>query len=156
MLNTNKIVGPSKTNIKTSTKFVLKAPIALPKKGLHNAVIGAVTNETGMENYVEINRIRVSVILAEKDSKGNNYTLDKIYNVGADNRRLKPLLQDYFAWSGVRVEKDDIYAFDCSDAMNGKAVVVDVGYHINGSKVTAYIKSFLPAGTVEAAAAAQA
>jgi hypothetical protein len=150
------VVGPSKTNIVKSTQFVLRTPLALPTKGLHNAVIGEVTKEEGMENYAEINRVRVPVILEQKASDGKPHNLDKVYNVGADGRRLKPLLQDFYAWSGVNVAKEDIYTFDLCAAMNGKAVVVDVGYHINGTKVTAYIKAFYPAGTVEAVAAAQA
>ena len=146
-MKTNKqSVGSVKNNIVKRTQFVLKTPPALPVKGLHSAVIGEVTNETGIENDVEINRIRVPISLAEKDAKGNNYVLDRLYNIGESGRGLNALCQDYLAWSGIEVAKDELYSFDCNAAMKDKPVVVDVGYHVNGTKVTAVIKSFHPAG----------
>ena len=86
------------------------------------------------------------ISLAEKDAKGNNYVLDRLYNIGENGRGLNALCQDYLAWSGIEVAKDELYSFDCNAAMKDKPVVVDVGYHVNGTKVTAVIKSFHPAG----------
>jgi hypothetical protein len=134
---------------------VLRTQLALPEKGPHSAVISDVTNESGVENFVEINRVRVP-LTGIKDTNGNPYILEKVYNIGTNGRGFSALLSDYFAWSGIKVAKDEVYGFDVPAAMNGKPVVIDIGYHVIGSKVTAYIKGFYPAGTVEAVAAAQA
>ena len=141
-----KVIGPINTNIVKSTKFVLMTSAALPAKGLQNAVIGEIVNETGIEKRVEINRIRVPVSLEEKNSGGQNHVLDKVYNIGENGRRLGYLLNDYYDWSGIKVDAEDMYGFDLADALNGKSVVVDVGYHVIGSRPTPYIKSFHPAG----------
>jgi hypothetical protein len=145
MKTMKKVVGPVKTNIVTSTQFVLKTPPALPAKGLHSVATGEVINETGIENNVEINRMRLPV-LGVKDSKGNPYPLEKVYNTGENGRGINALCKDYHAWSGVELTKEDLYGFDVNAAMKDQPVVVDIGYHVNGLKVTAYIKSFHPAG----------
>ena len=139
MKTENKLIGSSKTNIIKNTKFVLRTQLALPEKGLHSAVIGDVTNESGVENFVEINRIRVPVT-GVKDSNGNPVALEKVYNIGSNGRGFTALLGDYSAWSGIKVAKDEVYGFDVPGAFNGKAVVVEVGYHVTGSKVTPYIR----------------
>jgi hypothetical protein len=131
----------AKTNIVKSTKFALRTRPSLPEPGLHNVVIGELTNETGMENGAEINRIRLPV-LGVKDSHGNPFTLDKVYNMGEHGRGLSALLKDYVTWSGIEVAREDVYGFDCNAAMSGQPVVVNVRYHVQGANVTAYIKSF--------------
>jgi hypothetical protein len=88
----------------------------------------------------------MSVILGTKTADGKNFVLDKIYKIGENGRGLSTLLNDYSDWSGIEVAKEDIYGFDCNAAMKSQPIVVDVGYHVNGVKVTAYIKSFHPAG----------
>lgn len=152
MINTTKLVSQSKTNIVKSSQFVLKTAPSLPSQGLHNnAVIGEVVNETGTEDGVEINRIRLP-ILGVKDTNGNAHPLDKVYNIGENGRGINALCKDYLAWSGIELAKEDLYGFDVNTAMKDKPVVVDIRYRVEGVKVVPYVKTFHPAGYTEPAA----
>ncbi len=125
MTTSNKVVGPSKTNIVKSTRFVLKTPIALPTKGLHRAVIGEVTNETGMENYVEINRIRVPVILEEKDSKGTNCILDKLPCLSDVKQQLSTSKFDFEVGESVNWQRYDSSRCRTPTKISGEAIPGD-------------------------------
>jgi hypothetical protein len=139
-----KFVGTSKTNIVTSTQFALKTAPELPERGFQKAIIEKVAKETGIEKDVDINRIRITLLLDAKDSNGKNYVIEKLYNMGANGRGTSTILKDYLDWSGIEIADEDVYGFDCNAAMKGHAVIVNVGYHVTGAKVTPYIKSFHP------------
>lgn len=146
MIKDNKLVGSSETNNVVSTQVVLKTSKELPAERLHKAVIGNQVRQTGVDNNVKFNRMHVPVILEERDSNGNNYVLGRNYNIDYCNRLEDSYAEDSLIWRGLNPKTDEIPLFFNFDLSNGLPVVVDVGHRVNGSEVTAYIKSFHPAG----------
>jgi hypothetical protein len=117
---------------------------AVAPRGHNRGVFTQIKNETGTDKLGhEYNRLMVTVGLEAKNPEGQPYRVTKTYNLlGRGARKFQ---EDFFSWTGRRLTDEQLNSFDEKGEMEGKAVVVDISYRQQGSKLVEEIKGFFAA-----------
>jgi hypothetical protein len=113
-------------------------------KVIHRGVISKVALESGTNCDRDFLRLKVIVILETKDTQGTPCIAEKTYNFHPDGHGRNAIVEDYLAWSGKELTKDEQMVFDPRKFAPGQLVGVEV--YVCGGKgdYKLQIKAFHP------------
>ena len=138
-------INVSNTTPAASTGCIKELPDSF--RFFHRGVFSGIAIESDTKSESEFIRLKVTVTLEAKDSKGVPFIAEKTYNFHPDGHGRNAVVKDYQAWTGKKLTNADLWVFDPRKFTIGKPVSVEVEVRGGRGAYRLYIKKFRPPTT---------